>query len=275
MQRITVCGLLSTVFCALLLALLVASCGHGTADSVGPPSTVNRPPSTVGAADDDASPPPCWDQPGDGAASVKLKPRQEPSYYVAQSLKYFDTLDSSANRNSIPNYSPLVARWEWPPWLKLTGLGSEAMIVFDRLLTLYPTTIPERNCRAFTVEPFGRCHVVFYYEKQPCAIYEEFTFNDQGEMTFIEAWSDIPGLLPDSDPGDYWAEDADVHRLSTKVPGLGNADGLLNLDGECMQEAANADPDVADFLARAKNPVRSWIKEFLTYGKNMMSLGCK
>lgn len=217
----------------------------------------------------------CWDQPGINATSEKMAPKQSPEYYIEQSLKYFDTLDTYADPRSIPNYSKLVARWEWPPWLKLTGIGSDAMIWIDLLLKLYPTSIPERDCRAFTVQPFGRCHVVFYYKDEPCSIYEEFTFNDQGEMTFIEAWSDIPGLLPTDDPSDYWAEGADVYRLSTKIPGLGNATGLIDLKGECLRKAAKSNADVADFANRARYPVITWVAELATFWEDMMALGCK
>ena len=231
----------------------------------------------VDAADDDneESAPNCWDAPGDAATSASMTLRLEPEYYIEQSLKYFDTLDSYADPHSIPNYSELVARWEWPPWLKLTGFGDESMIWLDLLLRLYPTAVRERDCEAFSVQPFGRCHVVFYYQERPCAIYEEFTFNDQGEMTFIEAWSDIPGLLPTTDPGDYWAEGADVHRLSTKIPGLGNAAGLIDLDSDCMLEARKEDEDVADFVKHAEAPVFYWILELLNSGDDMMRVGCE
>jgi hypothetical protein len=217
----------------------------------------------------------CWDIPGDGALSTALTPQQTPDYYIAQSLKYFDTLDSYADPQIVPDYSELVARWEWPPWLKLTGLGDEAMIAIDLLLKLYPTTIPERDCRAFDVQPFGRCHVVFYYKEEPCSIYEEFTFNDQGEMTFIEAWSDLPGLLPTTNPDDYWAEGPDVQRLSTRIPGLGNATGLIDLNGGCLRQAARQDADVADFASRANYPALAWLLELALVGDDMMRVGCK
>ncbi|NLH48301.1 MAG: hypothetical protein GX444_06830 [Myxococcales bacterium] len=225
--------------------------------------------------DDRDAQPECWEAGGDAPTADVLTPRQSPEYYVEQSLKYFDTLDSYADPRSIPNYSELVARWEWPPWLKLTGLGDEAMIWIDLALKLYPTSVAERDCRAFPVQPFGRCHVVFYYQDRPCSIYEEFTFNDRGEMTFIEAWSDIPGLLPTSDPSDYWAEDAAAHRLSTKIPGLGTATGLIDLNGDCLREAARTDAEVADFATRARYPIVSWMAEFLRVGDDMMRLGCE
>jgi hypothetical protein len=50
------------------------------------------------------------------ALATALTPQQPPEYYVEQANKYFDTLDTSADPNSAPNYSTLVARWELPPW---------------------------------------------------------------------------------------------------------------------------------------------------------------
>ena len=132
----------------------------------------------------------------DAATADCLSPTMSPEYYVEQAHLYFNTMDTAADRDVGPDYSELVARWEWPPWLRLTGFGRESMIAADILLRLYESTIPIRDCRAFDVHPFGRCRVTFYYAEhdgQPCPIYEEFTFNDAGEITFIEAWSDLPG----------------------------------------------------------------------------------
>jgi hypothetical protein len=202
--------------------------------------------------------------------STCLTPKQSPEYYVEQSLKYFDTLDASASRESIPNYSELVARWEWPPWLKLTGIGREMMIDSDKLVVeLTPSTVPIRDCRAFSVNPFGRCRVSFQYDGGPCPIYEEFTFNDQGEMTFIEAWSDLPGYLPMADEEDKWGEGAGVHRLSTKIPGLGKADGLIVPDGAAMRRAAARDAEIADFARRANDFYTTYAEELLKSGGSL------
>ena len=228
---------------ALLLALTFSSCGdsddsESTALLCGTPAAKSR----------------C------------LEPQQAPEYYVEQSLKYFDTLATFVNPLSVPNYSTLVARWEWPPWLLLTGFGKTNMIVTDLMLKLWPTGYVERDCRAFPVQPFGRCHVIFnYFPDNHCAIYEEFTFNDQGEMTFIEAWSDLPGYLPMADASDVWAQGDDVHRLSTELPGLGNSEGLIDLDAPWMEAAAQENSDVADFLRRARKPFEAWITELLEH----------
>ena len=145
---------------------------------------------------------------GPGARSTCLSPTQTPEYYAEQSSRYFDTMDYSTDVPA-PPYSELVARWEWPPWLLLTAFGAENIEATDTLLLLYPSIVPERDCRFFDEQPFGRCRVVFYYDDEShqgrgCPIYEEFTFNDAGEVTFIEAWSDLPGFLPMPE-GDTWA----------------------------------------------------------------------
>ena len=199
----------------------------------------------------------------DAARAECLMPQQSSEHYIEQSEKYFYTMDSSVSPLLIPDYSALVARWEWPPWLLLTGFGKANMIWTNILLKLNPTSYIMLDCQAFPVQPFGRCHVVFDYSGEPCPIYEEFTFNDQGEITFIEAWTDAPGWLPMDDPDDYWAEGGNVSRLATRVPGLGNETGLIDLYAPWMEEAAKHDRDVTDFLRRARDPYVSWFKELL------------
>lgn len=202
-----------------------------------------------------------------------LTPLQPPEHYIEQSEKYFYTMDSSVSPFVIPDYSELVVRWEWPPWLLLTGFGRANMIWTNWLLKLNPTSYAMIDCRAFEVQPFGRCYVVFDYSGELCPIYEEFTFNDQGEITFIEAWTDAPGWLPMEGPDDTWAEGENVDRLSTKVPGLGNETGLIDLDAAWMEEAADEDADVADFLDRAGTPYMSWLIELVTHWPEVMQ-GC-
>jgi hypothetical protein len=216
----------------------------------------------------------CQDDGTDGATSRCLRPIQSSDYYVGQANKYFDTLDVNADPASIPNYSDLVARWEWPPWLLLTGYTRETMIETSEILRdVDPSTVPERDCRAFPEQPFARCYVVFEYEGGVCPIYEEFTFNDAGETTFIEAWSDLDGLRPMVD-ADRWATAPDVPRLSTRVPGLGNAQGRIDLDGAWMREAERRDPDVADFAARARDPWDTWLEALKEAPTDFFARGC-
>ena len=209
------------------------------------------------------------------ALATALTPQFPPEYYVDQANKYFDTLDTSADPDNKPSYSELVARWELPPWLWLTGYGRENMVITtDLAVSLDPSTVPTRDCRAFSVQPFARCYIVFEYAEGPCPIYEEFVFNNQGEMTFIEAWSDQPGLLPMPDPDDRWAEGPDVHRLSTKVPGLGNETGLIDLESEGMQRAADEDPEVADFVRRANDFWGTYLEANQEAGPDYDARGC-
>ena len=217
----------------------------------------------------------CVGQGTPGATASCLRPTQTPEYYAEQATMYFDTLDISADRENIPNYSELVARWEWPPWLLLTGYGRDTMITTsDVLRDLDPSTVPFRDCRGFDTQPFARCVVIFEYEGGPCPIYEEFTFNDQGETTFIEAWSDLPGLRATDDPEDTWAEGEGVVRLSTRVPGLGSETGLIDLDSDEMKEAAMNDPDVADFALRATDQWRYWAQALSESEEGFFARGC-
>lgn len=193
--------------------------------------------------------------------SPELEPKFPPEYYIDQSLKYFDTLDTYASRDSKPKYSKKVIRWEWYPWLYLTGYKRHWMKL-DRLLILYPTKVVNRDCRFFPSQPFGRCRVTFHYLKSDdyVDIYEEFTFNNQGEITFIEAWSDVRGYLPMPNPSlDPWAQGEDIKRLSTKVPGLGSWNGRLHK--KALKKMARWDKDLKNLRKRLKLPVIKWTKE--------------
>jgi len=204
----------------------------------------------------------------DSALSTRLLPTQTPEYYIEQGVKYFRTMESSVPIRVKPEYSDLVIRWEWHPWLLLTGYRRRNLINTDILLKLYPTKYDTIDCQYFEVQPFCRCHVIFNYSGKLIPIYEEFTFNNQGEMTFIEAWSDFPSLLP-MDKTDYWAEAEDVNRLSTRVPGLGNNEGRIDRKAPWMLNAAKTDTVLADLLHRLHRPFNTWYKELRTQGKAM------
>lgn len=210
------------------------------------------------------------------ALSHCLSPTQTPEYYIEQSSAYFDTMDYRVDLEDWPPYSEFVARWEWPPWLKLTAFTLENIELTDTVLLMYPSIVTDRDCRFFDTQPFGRCTVVFYYDAhdgKPCPIYEEFTFNDQGEITFIEAWSDVDGLRPQSDD-DPWAEADGINRLSSRIPGLGNPTGRIDLESPAMLEAAEKDVDIADFLTRANNWQETWMEEYSNSDESMWSEGC-
>ncbi len=199
---------------------------------------------------------------GFAAFSTELKPKFEAHYYTTQGLNYFDTLDSYAKNVSKPKYSENVIRWEWYPWLKLTG-HKRWMMKVDVLLTLYPTRVTNRVCRFFDAQPFCRCRVWFEYLgiKKPVKIYEEFTFNDSGEMTFIEAWTDEVGLLPMDAAFDPWGEKKEVKRLSTRIPGLGTPSGFIGVSDRHLKNLATKDNDLKDLTLRLESPIYYWFKE--------------
>lgn len=204
----------------------------------------------------------------DSAYSTRLTPQFEPAYYIDQGVKYFRTMESSVPAKVQPIYAKKVVRWEWPPWLWLTGYGRGNLIHTDILLKLYSTSYDTIDCRFFPVQPFCRCHVIFNYSGTRIPIYEEFTFNDQGEITFIEAWSDYPSLLPMS-ASDYWAEGENVDRLSSRVPGLGSATGRLQINAAFMRHAALTDTILADMLHRIKHPVSTYIRTYFKHRDDM------
>ena len=218
---------------------------------------------------------PCLNKGTEGATATCSSPTMSPEYYVAQAEKYFDTLDTDADPESVPNYSENVARWEWPPWVLLTGLGRDDMISTAKALkTLDPSTVPIRDCRYFDTQPFARCTITFVYDEGPCPIYEEFTFNDAGEMTFIEAWSDLPGLRPQTDENDFWGEEETFYRLATRVPGLGSPEGRFDLNSTWMEEASAFDPHVADFALRATDWWMFWAEQIKNSPKDFFAQGC-
>jgi hypothetical protein len=196
-------------------------------------------------------------------------------HYVTEALTYFDTLDVTTPEDSIPDYAPLVARWEWPPWLWLTGYGAEDMINTGLALReLDPSTVPVRDCRFFEEQPFARCYVVFEYEGGPCPIYEEFTFNEAGQTTFIEAWSDIPGLRPEGLESDPWGEGEAFPRLSTRVPGLGTPEGNAPLNSPWMLQDAEEDTMLQDYRRRAENWRIAWAMTLRDSDPNFFAIGC-
>lgn len=242
-----------------------ASVGADTADAASASTDAASPTTPEG----------CEDPGTAGATALCLTPTLPPEHYVAQALAYFDTLDVSADPSNIPDYAEQVVRWEWPPWLLLTGFGREAMLqTSEALRELDPSTVPVRDCRFFPVQPFARCRVAFEYEEGACPIYEEFTFNDAGQTTFIEAWSDLPGLRPQDPDADPWAEEPSFHRLATKVPGLGSADGRIALDTPWMEAAAAADPDVADLVQRTTDWWSYWLEALMAADADYFAVGC-
>ncbi len=218
-----------------------------------------------------------------GALARCLMPKFDSTYYIEQGVKYFLTMQSDIPPSVQPNYSDLVIRYEWPPWLLLTGYRKKFLIQSDILLKLNPTKYDTIDCRFFKEQPFCRCHVVFDYSGEKCPIYEEFVFNNQGQITFIEAWSDYESTLPKGmnsgddgiwDEDEYWAKQEDVYRLSSKIPGLGSPDGKIALHTIYMQNAVKEDSIIADLANRLNNPVSTYIQYVLTH-REELAHGCE
>ena len=203
------------------------------------------------------------------------RPLRRPSTTPTRGTSTSTRWTRARTRRADPS-TPSAAHWEWPPWLLLTGQGRDLIHTVDAgVLSVYPnTTVPTRDCRAFTEPPFARCRVSFDYAGRPCPIYEEFTFNDAGEITFIEAWSDLPGLRPTEDPADPWAEGPGIHRLSTRVPGLGTPSGRLEPEGDALAMAAAADPELADFRERVQDFWKAWGAAYRAAGAGLYQRGC-
>ncbi len=265
----------------MMLLVVLGGCGGGDGASAGTDAEPLRNGdggraeiATTPDADVPEMPAGCLNPGTPGATSRCLQPTLSADDYVDQAQRYFDTLDVDADPESVPDYSELVARWEWPPWLLLTGYTAKDMIEVSQGLKVFdPSTVPVRDCRFFPVQPFARCRVEFLYEGGPCPIYEEFTFNDQGEMTFIEAWSDLPGLVPLADD-DPWAEAPDFPRLSTRIPGLGNETGRIDPESSWMAAAAAEDPEVADFALRITDWWKYWVDAVNRAGDDYFAIGC-
>lgn len=208
----------------------------------------------------------------ESALSTCVSPSFNEAYYIEQSVLYFRTMESKVSPFVQPNYAKDVIRWEWPPWLWLTGYGRFNLIWTDVLLKLFPTAYNKLDCKAFSTQPFGRCHVVFNYGGHLCPIYEEFTFNEKGQITFIEAWSDYPSLLP-MPVEDQWAQGEQVSRIANKVPGLGFGDGNINGESSPLIEAAKYDSDLANLLGRLRRPYSSYFKTIKEHEGELLA-GC-
>ncbi len=233
-----------------------------TACTAGGPGTNRALPASCGSADD---------------LLACAAPTLDPQHYIDESLAYFDTMDSRTPLDEAwPPYAETVARWEWPPWLLLTAWTRENIEASDTLLRAYPSIVEDRDCRFFDTPPFGRCRVTFYYDAhggRGCPIYEEFTFNDAGEITWIEAWSDQPALLPQADD-DPWAEASGFPRLAARIPGLGAPDGHIDPTSPAMRAAVDADADVAEFVRRTDDWLATWSAELLASTDDMWVEGC-
>mgnify|MGYP001277809328 CR=1 FL=1 len=58
------------------------------------------------------------------------------------------------------------------------------------------------------------------------------------------------------------------------MPGLGQPDGRIDLDGEAMLVAAAGDSDIADFVFRANDWYDTWLDEYSSAGDDLWGRGC-
>ena len=98
-------------------------------------------------------------------------------------------------------------------------------------------------------------------------------FNDKGEMTWIEAWSDLPGLLPQSED-DRWAESEDYPRLGGRVPGLGQTMGNFDWMNEFVTQEVQGDKVLEDFIMRTENWRMYWVETFTQAPTDFFAVGC-
>lgn len=169
-----------------------------------------------------------------------------PEYFQNEAYAYFDSIDFFVFGRPAPHYASSVVRWEWHPWLQLTGYGRWSL-KFDVLQKLYPTRIRNRNCSVHANAPQVRCHVTFGYigQSKTAAIYEEFTFNEVGEISFIEAWSDTSDITAQAEAGT-------LKRMSVLA-----------------QQSDSQDPDVLDMRTRMQHPLYYWFIEAARFSMDL------
>lgn len=209
--------------------------------------------------------------------STRFTPNKPKDVYLNQAQTYFNFLVTNLDVHVNPDYSFGLIRWEWPPWLVLTGLGSHSTLKIDENIRKGgPCLCPNQEHRFFDQNPFVRSRITFYYGKtaeedsktgtNAIHIYEEFTFNSFGQITFIEAWWDNPENLnlpktlgkgwctwPQLPPreSDGWPP-LEINRMSSKIPGLGCGRRSM-LSSDSLKEAAKKDPYVKEFRERLEH----------------------
>lgn len=65
-----------------------------------------------------------------------------------------------------------------------------------------------------------------------------------------------------------------VLSTSNRAPGLGNAEGRIDLQSEWMTAAAAADPEVANFARRAEGWRLAWVVELREADRDFFAFGC-
>ena len=83
--------------------------------------------------------------PGTPAATASCQSRPKRRNTTWLRLKPILTPSMSIIETVFPSYHPLVARWEWPPWLLLTGYTGEDMIGTSDLYALRTVHGPQER----------------------------------------------------------------------------------------------------------------------------------
>ena len=152
------------------------------------------------------------------------KSKLQPNYFTQQVEQYFDSLQTGSTL--FPNYAPDVVRFEWQPWLLLTGNGSDNIKFVDSEIRKYTGYCQVKNRKHRYVKKLNMVQstVEFFYNNStnPIKIYEELTFNKEGQISFIEAWINtdykVDGKLQLPSRGKDGFPEGEIKRMSLATP---------------------------------------------------------
>lgn len=198
------------------------------------------------------------------ALSTCVQPTKGEEYYVGQALNYFAQLDPTQEKRDKALLSKGFLRFEWAPWTLFNGYADKLTHMVDavdgKIGSFFPTSPEHRICTFHETNPFVRCSLIMWShyddprtEKAPvsdalkgkagCGIYQEFTFDQEGRISFTEVNS---VTLPKQT------------RLSTRVPGLGRT-GEAAVHTDVLHDYSGNDPHLdflTDFFKRGNGPLR-------------------
>lgn len=233
---------------------------------------------------------------------------REKEYYIEQAHLYFDLIAGTKDRSLTQLfYSNWLIRYEWEPWLMLTAQnnGVDTAKLID---SLEPEAIPcevpmeQRYVRFYTTNPFVRMMIRIYWPDRTSDIvtwiYEEFSFDRNNDICFIEAWSypestlsrgggkgyvienqndpllpsdkAIPSDLTDEESNFCWPDQDRIYRMATHVPGLGDADCkpkiLKEGQDSFLESLTELNPEIEDAIQYDSNPefLRAFVEKYRT-----------
>ena len=140
-----------------------------------------------------------------------LMAKEQAEYYKKQCDVYLDTLAATLHPDEIPNLSENVLRWDWTRQ-ELTSRNRDTLIAMDVFCTaMAPDRVTGRQHKIYQEQPLGRSKVQFESEDGSGGdvreMYMEFTFNEKGQISFVESWP------VDTDQKCWWLQGS--NRLST------------------------------------------------------------